>query len=253
MTFEEFRYIAMNPPKRDIETIFEIIEYDVRDLPEHRRNHYPKFGVYHFRVGFGRTLTEAETIIKDAVDEAGKQNREVYCFHIMEFPLGEYIDSGTFWIDYGIEWRLYDASGRFLDKTYCSELTRDQYTRFGRFCGRSEESFRFKSGDIVEVLYGDEVRLAVIDGTSSTLEKLWSNRKSKGSIDKNMELVDEEVAYLDASDDVIWIIFGPNYFDYDDDWVHILNIMPLRYPLSKKLRDRFKGYYNAMMKERNET
>lgn len=33
MTYEEFKTLALNPPKRDEETIFEVIEYDVKDLP----------------------------------------------------------------------------------------------------------------------------------------------------------------------------------------------------------------------------
>ena len=33
MIFEEFRELALNPPCRDVESIFEVIEYDVEDLP----------------------------------------------------------------------------------------------------------------------------------------------------------------------------------------------------------------------------
>ncbi|MDE6368707.1 MAG: hypothetical protein K2K94_05665 [Muribaculaceae bacterium] len=36
MTFEEFRKLAVNPPCRGEETIFEVIEYDVELLPEYR-------------------------------------------------------------------------------------------------------------------------------------------------------------------------------------------------------------------------
>ena len=37
MTFEEYKVLALNPPRRNEGTIFEIIEYDVKNLPERKR------------------------------------------------------------------------------------------------------------------------------------------------------------------------------------------------------------------------
>lgn len=258
MTFEEFNEMAINPPRRDVETIFEVIEYDVKDLEGRRRSHYPKFDVRHFCVGYGKSLTEAENIMKEAIAEADAYDTEIYCFHIKESPIGEYISFN--WEGYGVSWRLYDLDGRFLDKTYCSDLERDHDTPFGRYRGRPEESFRFKEGDIVEVLDGDEVRLAVAAGSPLSVEWYWELRerirKRKGFIggcDEDKELTDEEVedAYFpDSSDDQIPVIDGPSYSSHEH--VHILNIMPLRYPISEKLRKKYEGYYRAMLKEENE-
>lgn len=258
MTFEEFRDMAINLPRRDVDTIFQVIEYDVKDLPGRRRCRYPKFGVRHFCVGYGKTLMEAENIMKEAIREACKYDTEIYCFHIKEFPIGEYIS--FHWEGYGFSWRLYDLDGRFLDRTYCSDLILDHNTPFGRYRGRPEESFRFREGDIVEVLDGDEVRLAVAAGSPLSVEWFWELRerirKRKGFIgecDEDKELTDEEMesAYFpDSSDDQIPVIDGPSYATHEH--VHILNIMPLRYPLSKKLRERYEGYYKAMLKEENE-
>lgn len=175
MTFEEFREMALNPPKRDMETIFEVIEYDVKDLPGRRRSHYPKFDVRHFCVGYGKTLMEAENIMKKAIAEADAYDTEIYCFHIKEFPIGEYMSFN--WEGYGVSWWLYDLDGRLLDKTYCSDLERDHGTPFGHYRGRPEESFRFKDGDIVEVLDGDEVRLAVAAGSPLSVEWGWEVRE----------------------------------------------------------------------------
>lgn len=258
MTFEEFRAMAINPPRRDMETIFEVIEYDVKELAGRKRSHYPKFDVRHFCVGYGKSLTEAEKIMKEAIAYAGKYDTEIYCFHIKEFPIGEYISFN--WEGYGVSWRLYDSTGRFLDKTYCSDLERDHNTTFGRYRGRPEESFRFKEGDIVEVLDGDEVRLAIATSAPLTVEWYWELRerirKRKGLIweyEEDKELTDEEVeaAYFpDSGDDQIPVIDGPSYSTHDH--VHILNIMPLRYPLSAKLRKKYEGYYRAMLKEERE-
>lgn len=171
MTFEEFEELVLNPPGRDEETIFEVIEYDVKDLPERKRSHYPKFDVMHYRVGISHTLLEAEVLIRKAIERAKLYNDEIYCYHIKEFPVGELLSVA--WDDYGESWRLYDSNGRFLDKTYCSALERNHRTEYGRYRGRPVESFRFKAGDIVEVLDGDEVRLAVATGSGRSIEWYW--------------------------------------------------------------------------------
>lgn len=270
MTFEEFKEMAINPPCRDVDTIFVVIEYDVRDLPWHRRCHYPKFGVRHFCVGYGKTLIEAENIMKEAIREAGKHHTEIYCFHIKEYPIGEYMSYhvkeypiGEYmsfnWEGYGVSWRLYDSTGRFLDRTYCSDLELDHRTPYGQYCGRPEESFRFKGGDIVEVLDGDEVRLAVATGSPLNIEWYWELRERMrkrvgliGDHDVDKAMTDDEVetAYNipDSSDDKITVIDGSGYFTSGQ----ILNIMPLRYPISKKLRERYEGHYRVFLKGASE-
>lgn len=254
MTYEEFKALALNPPRRDEETIFEVIEYDVKDLPGRKRNHYPKFDVRHYRVGICHTLPEAEALMYEAIKRAEEYNDEIYCFHIKEYPMGELLD--FLWEDYGESWRLYDSQGRFLDKTYCSSLECDHRTIYGRYRGRPEESFRFKAGDIVEVLDGDEVRLAVATGSGLSIEWYWEMwqriKKKEGFIytKDGSEMADDEVEELyfpDASDDQTPVIDGPSYATHDH--VHTLNIMPLRYPLSKKLRLRYENYYKAMLQE----
>lgn len=255
MTFEEFKELAMNPPRRDEETIFEVIEYDVKDLPERKRSHYPKFDVRHYRVGISHTLSEAEVLMHKAIERAKLYNDEIYCFHIKEYPVGELLSVA--WDDYGESWRLYDSNERFLDKTYCSALERNHRTEYGRYRGRPEESFRFKAGDIVEVLDGDEVRLAVATGSGHSIEwywELWQRiRKREGLLynqDEKHKMTDEEVEeqyFPDSSDDQTPVIDGPSYATHDH--VHTLNIMPLRYKLSKRLRKRYEDYYKAMLKE----
>lgn len=255
MIYEEFKALALNQPRRDEETIFEVIEYDVKDLPGRKRNHYPKFNVRHYRVGICHTLPEAETLMHKAIERAKGYNDEIYCFHIKEFPMGELM--GFIWENYGESWRLYDGQGQFLDKTYCSALECDHRTIYGRYRGRHEDSFRFKEGDIVEVLDGDEVRLAVATGSGRSIEwhwKMWQRIKRKEDLlynsDYKREMTDyevEEAYFPDASDDQIPVIDGPSYATHDH--VHTLNIMPLRYLLSKKLRQRYDNYYKAMLKE----
>lgn len=92
MNYEEFKALALNPPRRDEETIFEVIEYDVKDLPGRKRSHYPKFDVRHYRVGICHTLPEAEALMHEAIKRAEEYNDEIYCFHIKEYPMGELLD-----------------------------------------------------------------------------------------------------------------------------------------------------------------
>lgn len=255
VTFEEFKELALNPPRRNEETLFEVIEYDIKDLPERKRSHYPKFDVRHYRVGISHTLPEAEVLIHKAIERAKLYNDEIYCFHIKEYPIGELLD--FLWEDYGESWRLYDSQGRLLDKTYCSSLECDHHTIYGRYRGRPEELFRFKAGDIVEVLDGNEVRLAVATGSGLSIEWYWEMwqriRKREGLLynqDEKHKMTDEEVEeqyFPDSSDDQTPVIDGSSYATHDH--VHALNIMPLRYKLSKRLRKRYEGYYKAMLKE----
>lgn len=83
------------------------------------------------RAGFVRTLEEAETLMREAIDKAEENDTRIYCFHIRKFPLGVYlIDS---FLNLGVSARLYDEFGNLLDRTFCSDLDRDYGTEFGRF------------------------------------------------------------------------------------------------------------------------
>ncbi|MDE5555563.1 MAG: hypothetical protein K2J10_10335, partial [Muribaculaceae bacterium] len=139
--------------------------------------------------------------------------------------------------------------------TYCSGLDRDHGTEFGRFRGRSADAQRFKAGDIVEVLDGDHVRLAVAMGSVISPEWCWERRESIKTEERFLntvggrELTDEEIDQFyiwDCSDDQITVIDGPDFGSHEH--VSPLFIMPLRYPLSKKLRERYEKYYQSAVK-----
>ncbi len=214
MTFEEFESLALNPPHRDEETIFEVIEYDINPLPERKRCHYPRFDVYKSRSCFAHTLQDAEALMQKAIERASEFDEEIYCFHIKEFPVGENIH--RIGVDLGISCRLYDGNGALLDRTYCSYLDRDFGTEYGRFRGRPENSRRIKPGDIVEILNEDEVILAVAVGSNVSIERCW-----------------EQLDYVrDCSDDQITVIDGP-YGSHDH--ISPIFIQHPRFPISKTL------------------
>lgn len=252
MTYEDFKRLALNPPRRDEDTVFEITIMEIASLPEHRRNYYPKFPVTERRIGFSLSLSEAEELIRTAVSVAAKQGDEddIYCFHVKEYPVDVFDNMGCY--NYGIMWRLYDNTGNLMDHTWCSSMDRDFHTEFGKFRGRPDESIRFEAGDIVEVYDAREkcIKLAVATQSPINVDWCWKYRGrcreelSPGTPD------DSDLGWyygLDFSDDQAAVIDGPGY-EYHQH-IPTLNIMPLRFPISDKLRKRYKGYWKACQEQ----
>lgn len=262
MTFEEFKNLALNPPKRNVETFFEVIKIEIATLRDGKRSHYPSFKVYRQLSGVTHTLEEAEALMMRIISDDREYRKEIYCFHIKEFPFCEIV--GDAFYGEGMSWRLYDASGKFMDKTYCSALQSDWDTEYGRFRGRPVETRRFKAGDIVEVLDGYEIKLAVATCSGTlTIEDCWkrwfgcSMEELQSEIWRGMwegmseeEFEDFKMSHSiwDASDDQVPVIDGPGYDEYHYH-VHTLDIMPLRFKLSKKLRQHYERNYQAMRRE----
>lgn len=262
MTFKEFKNLALTPPKRDVETFFEVIKIEIAPLKDGKRCHYPSFKVYRHLSGVTHTLEEAEALMMKIISDDREYRKEIYCFHIKEYPFGEIV--GDAFGGCGMSWRLYDANGKFMDKTYCSALQADWDTKYGRFRGRPVETRRFKAGDIVEVLDGDEVRLAVATcNVALSIDNCWNRwfgcskeelhaegwrGIGQGMSDEEFEDFKMSKSIWDASDDQIPVIDGPGYDEYHYH-VHTLDIMPLRYKLSKKMRMHYERYYQAMRRE----
>lgn len=223
MTFEEFKKLAQGPPRRYEPTIFEVTEYDWYPAHCEDENQYPKFDVSSARVGFGRTLEEAEGLMRQAVEKSEEKGNDIYCFHIKEFPLGSIINVSPF--DLGISTRLYDEGGELLDRTFCSALDRDWHTEFGRFRGRGPEHRRFREGEIVEYLTGDEVRLVEVGSSGLSIEWCWEYRehiktephfKKKDGTPLTEEEIDQRY-FLDCSDDQITVYYSEEDSKSDDD------------------------------------
>ncbi|MDE7351197.1 MAG: hypothetical protein K2N25_09025 [Muribaculaceae bacterium] len=69
MTFEEFERLALEPPRREETTVFEVTEYDWNMPRYDTETAYPKLDISSFRVGFGRSLEEAEELMCQAMDD----------------------------------------------------------------------------------------------------------------------------------------------------------------------------------------
>ncbi|MCM1139188.1 MAG: hypothetical protein NC453_11520 [Muribaculum sp.] len=245
MTYEEFEQLALNPPRPDGETVFVVTEIDMCDLPERRKRHYPKFKVFRHIIGYGKTLEDAEELMRKAIEQTGEVD-DFYCFHINEHLLGVY----NHWSDYGISWWLYGPTGKLIDHSWCDSRHYAE-APFTKFRGRPKSSIRFKAGDIVEVLDGDEVRLAVATQSPADIEWCWGLRNRIAErLEKDGPVTDEmiEIEYiLDGSDDQAAVIDGPGY-EYHDH-IPTQNIMPLRTKLFPHQRKRYEDYWKACLKQ----
>ncbi|MCM1140724.1 MAG: hypothetical protein NC453_19310 [Muribaculum sp.] len=148
MTYEEFEQLALNPPRPDKETVFVVTEIDMCALPEHRKNHYPKFKVFRTVVGYSSSLEGAETPMREAISRAYDAD-SIYCFHINEHMLNSYVH----WTDYGMSWRLYNHEGQLIDHTWfdCRHYDIPPYIKFR---GRPKSSIRFKAGILLRFCPG---------------------------------------------------------------------------------------------------
>lgn len=256
MTYEDFKQSALNPPHRDENTIFEVTMLRIGDLPEHRRNYYPNFSVRSVRIGFSPSLYGAEVLINTAVSDAIKHDEQddIYCFHVKEYPVDTRDTMGC--NNYGVSWRLYDSAGKLMDHTWCSSMERDFDTELGKFRGRPDDSIRFKSGDIVEI-YDERnncVRLAVATQSPVNIDWCWKYRgRCLEELDPGTPDNHELGWYygLDFSDDQAAVIDGPGY-EYHEH-IPTLNIMPLRFPLSTKLRKRYEGYWKSCQEQNKQS
>ena len=209
------------------DAVYEVVEFVIDDEDAAAAADSDSFRIITKRLGYTSSLDHAETMIARAAEEDTRS----YCFHVKKYDLD--VSSEPIKEDYGVWWRLYDANGVLIDHTYCSGLLRDQDAVSGVFKGRPEKSLRFKAGDIVEVLDGTEVRLAVVTAVPPTKEQHHEQVQNTGC----------RVPAMDASDDVVAVIYGSE----GHDRVHTLNVMRPHAPLADEVRQRFEGYYKAFL------
>ena len=241
MTYEEFKQKATNPIHRDIPSIFQVRIVTIDELDEGKHQHYPKYTTSDFISGFAHTLEEAEEMIRKDVawwktQECGP---EVYCYLVAEKPMGMMAFDGDI-----LSERAYDAAGKLFNRTFCSSAfcyytDYDNYTPRETqpeeiFRGRPEEEIKFHKGDIVEVLSGNEVKLAIVVG--SPLSTRWVWEKNQSTQDKRG--LDELT--FDESDDSYTVIDGPG-FEYHEH-INAMRIFAPHFHVPIRIERRFKGY-----------
>lgn len=225
MTLQDFRKLAERHPNLEGNWIYRLTR-TIMCNPE--ENGIPKFDVYEDLPICFLSFQEAENRIKDMASNGECEERDqTYCFHVTQYPLGCPAECGAQW--------LYDHEGNLIDYIITS-WTGDALST--TFFGRPENRHRFKCGDIVEVMNGDEVKLALLLENPPSIEWCWNLYQRC--------LNDEEDGpmpyFLDASDDCCYLIDGPGH-EYHSH-VSPMLIMPLHRPIPEAVEKEMKGWWN---------
>ena len=209
LTFDQFKKYAEREPSLRGEWIYKLTHYWMGNEAS-----YPAFGLSTDEYFF-RAYDDVERFIKHNLKNIARDWCKSYAFRIDQIPTGEVCHhTGAGW--------LYDAEGDLIDYTVTT-MTGAPYQTC--FFGRPAERMRFKKGDIVEVVDGDTVKLAVVADDGPSIEYFWELYQ-RGS-----------VHHADASDDCYYLIDGPGFSHH----IHInsLAMMKPRFPISDDVKEFF--------------
>lgn len=251
-SYEEFKQLSEHPQHRDIPAIFQLEVIETDGLGEGKLSHYPIYQVRTYSRAYATTLEDAERLMRQDILYRKRQKetddwmQDVFCYYISEKPLGIMLSNGEY-----LSQRMYDAEGSLIDTSLCSTGFRtyspnicnmSEYDRNEdeTFHGRPEEQIRFHKGDLVEVLMGHEVKLAVVVGTPPTTE--WISKKRKEIQDRmGSKVMPFE---FDISDDSYTVIDGPGY-DYHDH-VSTMQVFAPHYPIPHDIHEKYKGFLHFL-------
>lgn len=195
-------------------TVFQLEEVCIND------KRYPIRKTTRWTLGYHSTLEKAKQDMASSVDieEESKPICDTLCYIITEWE----IDSDCGLDIISIQTYLKDSS--FYERNY---VDRDKVFR-----GRPKDKIRFKHGDIVEVLENGYLRLAIVGGEPSSVERV--NYLRERAI-KNGHLKEGEDLFMDISDDqyMVYDLTGGGHSHIESQFV-----FPHFKHVSKHLRER---------------
>lgn len=195
-----------------MKTIFEI------ELISTHGTRYPvRKRLYNLSLGAYTTLEKAEKAMMRVVKN-WDTDEDNYCFIITERKLNPKPDKEDV-----VGVRTYLPDGSWYEENMVGQD--------GVFRGRPNERIRFKIGDVVEVLYGKTVELAIVGNTPPSLEFAEQMRKRR----LGNGVTDE--FFMDKFDDSYTI-----YDTHPGGHTHVESqfVFPTRKPVSKKLVQKLK-------------
>lgn len=224
LTLADFKLHAHRKPSLEGNWLYRLSQSMFTDQ---LKNPYPKFEL---------DWTEERIFLtfEDAVDFIQNQNDDrVYCSLLAQMPVG-----GLMW-EHGAKW-LFDNEGKLVDYTTCHS--------FGdsicfNFFGCPEERRRFKPGDIVEVITGKNVHLAVVHHTMPSIEecyRIYKRGQKMGLKGMGSDFTDESETVID----------GPSYYCHDH--VSPLSLMKPRFPIPPDLEADMKTWLETANNEDND-
>ena len=199
------------------QTIFNLIEIEYGYDKEEEFPQYPLFKVNECTLGYYSTLDNVEQALKRHLIELKEweDKKYIFGFFIFEYEL----DRLETTYSYCKSKRSYLSDGTLLDECLISEY--GDVGNLEKFYGRPAEKIRFKVGDIVEVLQGDEVSLEIIH--------------------RNPPILSDKCVG-DSVDDCYFTI----QHTHKDDHSHpeCVYVFPCRFPVSEELQEKLKNINN---------
>ena len=195
-----------------MKTIFEI------ELISTHGTRYPvRKRLYNLSLGAYTTLEKAEKAMMRVVKN-WDTDEDNYCFIITERKLNPKPDKEDM-----VGVRTYLPDGSWYEENMVG--------RDGVFRGRPKERIRFKIGDVVEVLYGKTVKLAIVGNTPPSLE--FAEQMRQRRLEKGMT----DGFFMDKFDDSYTI-----YDTHPGGHTHVESqfVFPTRKPVSEKLVQKLK-------------
>lgn len=229
LTYDDFVTLAGRKPNLNGNWIYRMSRKVISEIT---KDMYPQFDIYEEPTIWFLTFEDAEKRIKKLVNSDAKNGfGRTYCFQINQVPVGCPAENGASW--------LYDSSGRLIDYSITTWTGDDLSVAF---FGRPKERNRFKRGDIVEVMSGDEVKLSLLTENAPSVDWCWDVYQ------RCLNDGEESIPYfLDASDDCCYLIDGPGH-EYHDH-VSPLRIMKPRFHIPAEIESKMRGWLDALDRE----
>lgn len=215
LTFEQFKVLADRQPSLEGDWVYRLTHSTLWGDYE-----YPEFRIHNIRYLF-LSLKEAEKYIRERlVPET--ERYDTYRFLIEQVPIGDAENLiGAAWV--------YDKEGSLVETA--TTVCKGEYP-YSSFFGRSKERIRFQEGDIVEVVNGDNVHLAIVGDEGPTVKWFWDlYRRSMPERNK----FGKGYYCADYSDDCYYMIDAPGCHAHQ----HVTTLMAPSLPIPQDIREYF--------------
>lgn len=213
LTFEQFKALADRQPSFEGNWVYKLTHSTLWSDYE-----YPEFRIHNIRYMF-LSLQEAEKYMRERlVPET--ERYDTYRFLIEQVPIGDAENLiGASWV--------YDKDGSLVETS--TTVCKGEYP-YSSFFGRSKERIRFHEGDIVEVVDGDSVHLAIVGAEGPTVEWFWGLYR-RSMIERNK--LGKGYYGADFSDDCYYVIDAPGCHAHQ----HVTTLMAPSLPISQDIRE----------------
>ncbi len=248
------KHNLMNGMETESQTIYVLRRFVIDRNGGKRSRYYPQYTVSQDLSAFCTSLEIAEGKLREMIAENNECKKplrsSIFCFYISEFAVDYPIYERN--SDFAKSVRVYDANGNLIERTLCVGYWHPAPTLLEEtyFMGRNAENTRFKKGDIVEVLHGEQVRLAIVVSQPLTEEfcRNYNNRINSHSTDEDEEPIFYTDTYdIDSSEDTYIVIDGPDYSCHSH--VDSMRLFAPHYTVPSTIRERLLRYYEKVMNE----